>query len=91
MMAKHPDWSPDQVKGALMVTATPELAAAPGSLGVGDVDLAKLRAYAKTPPNPNAGLDQFVKTAADGTPGLRRERLAGGRAREQGVGRRGLV
>jgi serine protease AprX len=67
MIAKHPDWSPDQVKGALMVTATPELVAAPGSLGVGDVDLAKERAYAKTPPNPNAGLDQFVKTAADGT------------------------
>ena len=67
MVAKHPDWSPDQIKGALMVTATPELATAPGSLGVGDVDLAKLRTYAKTPPNPNAGLNQFVKTAADGT------------------------
>jgi len=67
LVAKHPTWSPDQVKGALMVTATPELAAAPGSLGVGDVDLAKQRTYAKTPPNPNAGLDQFVKTAADGT------------------------
>jgi len=67
LIAKHPDWTPDQVKGALMVTATPELGAAPGSLGVGDVDLAKQRTYAKTPPNPNAGLDQFVKTAADGT------------------------
>src|SRR6476469_2151453 len=67
MIAKHPDWSPDQVKGALMVTATPELVAAPGSLGVGDVDLAKERAYAKTPPNPNAGLNQFVKTSLDGT------------------------
>jgi serine protease AprX len=67
MVAKHPDWSPDQIKGALMVTATPELATAPGSLGVGDVDLAKLRTYAKTPPNPNAGLNQFVKTSLDGT------------------------
>jgi serine protease AprX len=67
MVAKHPDWSPDQVKGALMVTATPELGTAPGSLGVGDVDFAKQRTYAKTPPNPNAGLNQFVKTALDGT------------------------
>jgi serine protease AprX len=67
LVAKHPDWSPDQVKGALMVTATPELGTAPGSLGVGDVDLAKQRTYAKTPPNPNAGLNRFVKTALDGT------------------------
>jgi hypothetical protein len=67
LVAKHPDWSPDQIKGALMVTATPELATAPGSLGVGDVDLAKQRTYAKTPPNPNAGLNRFVKTTLDGT------------------------
>jgi serine protease AprX len=67
MIAKHPTWTPDQVKGALMVTATPEPGAAPGSLGVGDVDLAKQRTYAKTPPNPNAGLNQFVRTASDGT------------------------
>jgi serine protease AprX len=67
MVAKHPDWSPDQIKGALMVTATPELGTAPGSLGVGDVDFAKQRTYAKTPPNPNAGLNTFVRTALDGT------------------------
>jgi serine protease AprX len=67
MVAKHPDWTPDQIKGALMVTATPELMTAPRSLGVGDVDLAKERTYAKTPPNPNAGLNQFLKTATDGT------------------------
>src|SRR5438309_961930 len=67
LIAKHPTWTPDPVKGALMVTATPEPGAAPGALGVGDVDLAKQRTYAKTPPNPNAGLNQFVKTASDGT------------------------
>ncbi|MDX6454032.1 MAG: hypothetical protein QOD48_139, partial [Gaiellaceae bacterium] len=50
-----------------MVTATPVLGTAPGSLGVGVVDFAKQRTYAKTPPNPNAGLNQFVKTAVDGT------------------------
>ena len=50
-----------------MVTATPEPKAAKGSLGVGDVNIASARAYRKTPPNPNAGLDQFVATGADGT------------------------
>src|SRR5439155_22088292 len=57
LIAKHPTWTPDQVKGALMVTASPEPGAAPGALGVGNVDLAKQRTYAKTPPNPNAGLN----------------------------------
>jgi serine protease AprX len=70
IIAQHPQWGPDQVKGALMVTATPEPMAAPGSLGVGDVNIAAARQYAKphpTPPNPNAGLEQFLVTAADGT------------------------
>jgi serine protease AprX len=67
LMAQHPTWTPDQVKGALMVTATPEPKAPKGSLGVGEVNIAAARGRLRTPPNPNAGLDQFVKTAADGT------------------------
>src|SRR5262249_55333522 len=68
IIAEHPTWSPDQVKGALMVTATPEPNATPGSLGVGDVNIAAARTYDKaTPPNPNAGLDQFLLAATDGT------------------------
>lgn len=70
IVVQHPQWGPDQIKGALMVTATPEPKAAPGSLGVGDVNIAAARQYAKphpTPPNPNAGLEQFLLTAADGT------------------------
>jgi serine protease AprX len=67
MVAQHPNWGPDQVKGALMLTATPEPLAPKGSLGVGEVNIAKLRAYHQQPPNPNAGLDQFVNVAADGT------------------------
>ncbi|HYA08491.1 MAG TPA: hypothetical protein VEG24_02815, partial [Gaiellaceae bacterium] len=43
--------------------ATP--AATPGSLGVGELDVAAARAVA-TPPNPNAGLDQYVTTGSDG-------------------------
>jgi serine protease AprX len=67
LLAQHPTWGPDQVKGALMLTATPEPLAAKGSLGVGEVNIAAARMYRKSPPNPNAGLDQFVATGADGT------------------------
>jgi len=68
LLAQHPSWTPDQVKGAIMVTASPTPLAAPGSLGVGEVQIARARLYAKaSPPNPNAGLDQFLTTAADGT------------------------
>jgi serine protease AprX len=63
LLAQHPDWTPDQVKGALMVSATPTPAAAPGSLGTGELDVAAARRVAN-PPNPNAGLDQFLTTTA---------------------------
>ena len=39
LLAQHPDWTPDQVKGALMVSANPTPAAAPGSLGVGELNV----------------------------------------------------
>jgi serine protease AprX len=64
---QNPTWTPDQVKGALMVTATPELKAKQGSLGVGEVNIALARMYRKTPPNPNAGLDQYLAKASDGS------------------------
>jgi serine protease AprX len=70
LLAQHPDWTPDQVKGALMTTATPEPGVKDGALGVGDVNVARARMFNRAVssiPNPNAGLDQFVKTAADGT------------------------
>jgi serine protease AprX len=68
ILAAHPTWTPDQVKGALMVTATPEPNAPAGSLGVGDVNIFASRVYKRlSPPNPNAGLDQFITTASDGT------------------------
>jgi serine protease AprX len=67
LVKQHPNWTPDQVKGALMVTATPEPKAGM-ALGVGDVNIAAARAYRNaSPPNPNAGLERFLKTAADGT------------------------
>ncbi len=66
IVAHHPDWTPDQVKGALMVSATPTPAAAPLSLGVGELNIPKARRV-NAPPNPNADLTPFVVTAADGT------------------------
>ncbi len=58
ILALHPDWTPDQVKGALMLSARslndPNYAG-----GVGEVDAAAA-ASVTDPPNPNAGLDAYV-------------------------------
>jgi serine protease AprX len=65
LIAQHPGWTPDQVKGALMVTADPTPAAAAGSLGVGELDVAHARKISN-PPNPNAGLDHYLTTDGSG-------------------------
>jgi serine protease AprX len=57
ILAKNPGWTPDKVKGALMLSARPT--AAGMALGVGEVN-AKAAFDVTTPPNPNAGLNQFV-------------------------------
>jgi serine protease AprX len=61
LLSLYPSWTPDQVKGALMLTAKPNPAATPGSMGVGQlfVDVEKLKATGN-PPNPNAALNRFV-------------------------------
>jgi serine protease AprX len=59
LLAAHPLWTPDQVKGALMSTAAAMPAAQPGSLGAGTIDAAgavKLTA----PPNADGALAQFL-------------------------------
>jgi subtilisin family serine protease len=66
ILAKNPNWTPDKVKGALMMTALPTNAAAM-SLGVGVVD-AKRAFDVTSPVNPNAPLNTFV--GSDGTGGL---------------------
>ncbi len=67
ILALHPDWTPDQVKGQLMVTAAPLRSAAPGSVGVGELDVTKATESDKVaPPNPNLGLDGFVSQTANG-------------------------
>ncbi len=60
LLALHPNWTPDQIKGALMVSAMPYAAGTPlFSLGVGIVN-GTAAASVATPPNPNAALDQFA-------------------------------
>ncbi|MGZ4353070.1 MAG: S8 family serine peptidase [Gaiellaceae bacterium] len=60
LLAQHPDWTPDQIKGALMLTVQPFTTADPIAGGVGEVNIAGAMSIEGTPPNPNAGLDRFV-------------------------------
>jgi len=61
VLAYHPDWTPDQVKGALMVSADALPLVSDDAGGVGELDVAGAVAVTD-PPNPNAGLDQFITT-----------------------------
>jgi subtilisin family serine protease len=60
LLAEHPTWTLDQLKGALMLTAKPApMSAAPGSVGVGEVNVGKADTL-KTTPNANAASDRFL-------------------------------
>jgi serine protease AprX len=59
ILARHPDFTPDQVKGALMGTANQPPLAAPGSLGLGELD-ASAAASVDDPANPNKGIEQYL-------------------------------
>jgi serine protease AprX len=50
LLAQHPLWTPDQVKAALMITATPQSGVTGGALGVGDVNVAAAREYTRALP-----------------------------------------
>ena len=56
LLALHPDWTPDQVKGALMLTAKQSAGITNWAIGVGEVNVNDAAAVT-TPPNPNAALD----------------------------------
>jgi serine protease AprX len=65
ILARHPSWTPDQVKGALMLTARPLTSAVPASLGVGGVN-AYRAATLSSAPNPNLALRKFVNSSGTG-------------------------
>jgi serine protease AprX len=67
ILARHPDWTPGQVKGALVGTATATPAAVPQSLGAGQLDVAAARS-AVDPPDADAALDRFVVLDDSGLP-----------------------
>ena len=60
ILAKHPNWTPDQVKGALMLKAryVPEEGLT-GAAGVGEINASR-SVMVTNPPNPNAALNQYV-------------------------------
>ena len=60
VLAKHPNWTPDQVKGALMLKArfVPEEGLG-GAAGVGEVNASRAAAVTN-PPNPNAALNRYL-------------------------------
>ena len=59
LIAAHPDWTPDLIKGALMAGATSIASNTNRALGVGEANL-KTAIQLALPPNPNAALQQFV-------------------------------
>jgi serine protease AprX len=65
ILARNPSWTPDQVKGALMLTAKAVRNGPRGAAGVGEVN-AYAAASAHFLPNPNSGLNAFVKSATGG-------------------------
>jgi Subtilase family len=68
IIAQHPSWTPDQVKGALMLTAAPMSPSVGQAGGVGLVQAADAL-NVSSPPNPNLALEQFVTSAAAGSAG----------------------
>jgi serine protease AprX len=62
LLGAHPDWTPDQVKGVLMVGAAVPGRATSRSLGVGELNVEKSFRFTGTPPNPNLGLNAFLVT-----------------------------
>jgi serine protease AprX len=62
LLARHPDWGPDEVKGALMLTAAYINGTADQSAGVGALDAFSASTLDFTPPNPNENFYPFVET-----------------------------
>jgi serine protease AprX len=62
ILALHPDWTPDEVKGAMMLTAAYLPNDTEQAAGVGEIDAASAASLPFDPPNPNENLEAFVTT-----------------------------
>ncbi len=70
LLARHPSWTPDQVKGALMKSARRiSNVGNPQSAGLGELTATRAAFYSNVP-NPNLGLDQFVRNGVNGATDL---------------------
>jgi serine protease AprX len=67
LIARHPTWGPDQVKGALMASARPIPLAAPFQGGVGEINAYSANLVLGAG-NPNQALEQFVRPDPAGGP-----------------------
>jgi serine protease AprX len=63
LVMEHPDWTPDQIKGALMQRARHVPEATRGEAGVGEINAYRSSLLSR-PPNPNAALNKYVTTDA---------------------------
>ena len=66
ILARYPNWTPDLVKGALMLTARFVPDAEPGQAGVGEIN-AERALNASFIPNPNAALNKYVIRTSSGS------------------------
>jgi hypothetical protein len=64
ILARNPDMTPDQVKGAVMRRARAVPRAENNSCGVGQVNAVRAVLNATKASNPNAGLNRFLKSDA---------------------------
>jgi serine protease AprX len=62
ILGRHPEYTADQVKGALMAGTKPMPRASDLSEGVGEVNATRSVDSTSTPPNPNAALNGFLVT-----------------------------
>jgi serine protease AprX len=65
VLASHPTWTPDQVKGALMKSASRLSAVSNDAGGVGELNAARAVAL-NSAPNPQKNLDKFIAPDANG-------------------------
>src|SRR5204863_1030414 len=66
ILSRHPEYKPDQVKGALMVSARKISIGAMDSAGSGEIMAAKAATLLRTPPNPNAALNRYLVSDGSG-------------------------
>src|SRR5919197_16498 len=66
ILARHPTWTPDQVKGALMLSAKVLPSAVRGSVGVGGLNAYGAAMPVANPPHPNLALRKFVTSSGSG-------------------------